>query len=432
METSRMFNIEAENNILGAILNKNDTICDVIDIIEPNDFYKTANKIIYTHMKKLYAARTSIDLMTLVNSLQGVLSDIGGITYISELLGAYSFNSKVKDHAIIVKEKSNIRKLNNIMERTLEELQNGTQKSNEIINSLESESLKMLDKYQNDLLTDSQVMSMTLEQIQTNYENGGGITGIETGLKTLDFAINGLQKQKLYVVAGRPGMCKSALALNICQNVSKDKNVLYYSLEMPAEELGLRRLAMTSFIDSTKIERGKMNDDEWGLIGVKASNIASQKCITNCKPNIHINAIKAQCKKTQLQGNLDLLVIDYIGLMNKKGMGDNSHEQVTNLCIELKNLSKEFNIPVIILSQLNRGCEARPDKRPLLSDLKDSGGVEENADAVILLYRDEYYNKDTDFKNMIECNIAKQRGGRCGVVKLGWKPEYQKITDKGV
>jgi len=432
MNTSRLSNIEAESIILGAIINRNDTITEVVDIVEATDFYHNANQIIYSNMKKLYSEGTSIDITTLVNSLQSTLTEIGGITYLSKLITSYSFNPKTKDYALIVKEKSNMRKLNSILLRSLEELKSGSLKSNEIITSLETESLKIIDKFQEDMLTDVQVMEMTLGQIQSNYENGGGIIGLNTGIKALDNAINGLQKQKLYVVAGRPGMCKSAYALNICQNVSKEKNVLYYSLEMPAEELGLRRLAMTTFIDSAKIERGKLNDNEWENIGMKAAKISSQKCITNCKPNIHINTIKAQCKKAQLQNRLDLLVIDYIGLMSKKGMGDSTHEQIGNICIEFKNIAKEFNIPVIILSQLSRGCEARPDKRPMLSDLKDSGGVEENADVVMLLYRDEYYNKDTEFKNLIECNIAKQRGGRTGTVSLGWKPEYQKITDKGV
>ncbi|MFL0198863.1 DnaB-like helicase C-terminal domain-containing protein, partial [Clostridium sp. WILCCON 0269] len=247
-----------------------------------------------------------------------------------------------------------------------------------------------------------------------------------------DEALNGIQQKKLYVIAGRPGMAKSAFSLNIAQNISKHKHVLYYSLEMSAEELGIRRLAMKSYIDidTLKLEKGKMSDSQWSEISNMASTISKGHCYTDCTPGTHANTMRLQCKKLKMQNKLDVLVIDYIGIMSLKDMGDSRQEKISTVCIELKNMAKEFDIPVIALAQINRGTEIRNDKRPMLSDLKESGGIEENADVVMLLYRDGYYHKDSKEKNVIEVNIAKQRGGRTGTIKLVWQPKYQLITDK--
>ena len=198
---------------------------------------------------------------------------------------------------------------------------------------------------------------------------------------------------------------------------------------MSGDELGIRRLAMKSYVDTLKLEKGKMSDDEWSRIANISSLISKGNCYTDCTPRRDINTIKLQCKKLKMQDKLDFLIIDYIGIMSLKNMGDSRQEQISNVCIELKNMAKEFDIPVIALAQINRGAEARNDKRPMLSDLKESGGIEENADVVMLLYRDEYYHKNTKEKNVIEVNIAKQRGGRTGTIKLVWQPKYQLITD---
>lgn len=428
MELSNFRNVEAEQNILGSILQSNNSILDIVDVIEAKDFYEPKHMIIYNTILELYKQNKGIDVITVFNILGAQAKDVGGLTYLSELYGT-GIPRHIKEHAGIVKEKSKLRSLNIILQKTLKSLSNGKLNSRDIISQIQNETLSMSEINKNKAITDAELMNKTYDMIQRNYESGDKILGLETGISLLDKAINGLQKKKLYVIAGRPGMAKSAFALNIAQKVSETKRVLYYSLEMSEEELGLRRLAMTSFIDSAKIERGSMTDEEWLKITKTTNNISKCNCITDCTPGVHILTMKAQCKKMQLQGGIDALVIDYLGLMSKKNMGDSLREQLSNICEQLKNLAKDFNIPVILLSQLSRAPEGRPDHRPMLSDLKETGGVEENADVVILLYRDEYYNKDTEEKNVIEANIAKQRGGRTGTIKLAWMPQYQKIAN---
>lgn len=427
MIPERFYNIEAEQQVLGAILKNNDVICDVVDIIKAEDFHDTKNQLIYTSILELYKANKSIDITILSEKLMTRLNEVGGITYLSELYGS-SFPYNIKNYIEIIKEKSNMRKIKVMLQTQLNELENGKYKSFEIMNKVQSFNINTEQDKQ--LINDCALMDLTIKTVEDNYKSGGRLLGIPIGIRSIDKAINGLQKEKLYIIAGRPGMAKSAFALNICQNTSKDHVVAYYSLEMSEEELGIRRLAMTSFIDSTKIERGNLDDKEWDVLIKNAGQISNDgKCFTNCRPGIDLNSIRAQCKKIQLQHELDLLIVDYIGLIDRKGMGDNLREEIGNICVGLKNISKEFKIPVIALSQINRGPESRTDKRPKLSDLKESGGVEENADVVMLLYRDEYYNKGTEDPGVLEVDIAKQRGGRTGVLKLSWRPEYQKVTD---
>ena len=425
MNVNNFKNIEAEQNVLGAILVNNDTILQVVDMLEPKDFYDTKHMLIYNTMLKLYKNNEGIDITTVYTSLGTQLKDIGGITYLSELV-ATGVATHIKEHVKIIKEKSKLREIDKLLKTTLKEIQDGNTTSNKIITTLQNISA---DDIQNKILTDEQLMSITCDIIERNSKNDVKILGQEIGIKTLDKALNGLQNKKLYIVAGRPGMAKSAFALNIAQKLSTDHRIMYYSLEMGEEELGLRRIAMTSFIDSGKIERGNMSDEEWEKFSKATNFISKGKCLTDCSTNVSVLNIKAQCKKMQLQGSLDCLIIDFLGLISKKNMGDNLREQISNICVGLKGIAKDFNIPVIVLSQLSRACEARPDHRPLLSDLKETSGIEENADVVMLLYRDEYYDKETEEKNIIEVNIAKQRGGRTGTIKLAWVPQYQLIGD---
>lgn len=428
MDVRRIANIEAEANILGSILVHNNKILTAADILESKDFYDMKNRSIYAAMIMLYKSDKKIDITTLSETLGNKLKDIT-VLYVSQLIDSAPIGG-IKEYCNIVKEKSKMRSLDKIMQRTLSEIESGDKNTSLIIKNLEKYIASSAVYKKSSLINDTELMNKTLNNIQKNYEMGGTILGIETGIKTLDRVLNGLQKGRFYVIAGRPGMAKSAFALNIAQNISKYKNVLYYSLEMSADELGIRRLAMKSYIDTLKLEKGKMSDGEWKKISNTASKISQGSCYTDCTPRRHINDIRFQCKKLKLQNKLDVLVIDYIGIMSIKGMGDNRQEQISNICIELKNVAKECNIPVIALAQINRGAEIRNDKRPMLSDLKESGGIEENADIVMLLYRDEYYHKNSKEKNVIEVNIAKQRSGRTGTIKLTWQPKYQLITDK--
>lgn len=418
-------NIQAEQEVLAAVLLDNEKILEVMDLLQPNDFYSHHNRLLYEAMINLYTQDKPIDIISLKEYFKDDLKPVGGFSYISQL--ASSSLGYKKAHADIVKENANMRKLQIILDGAVKDTEKKDFKK--LLRELQDRTLSLETSDEKVFINDEELMKLTIKLAEVNHQNGGGILGIQTGITPLDKGINGLQKKKLYVLAGRPGMGKSALALNICQNISRKYNVDYYSLEMAEEELGLRRLAMTSFIDTNIIERGAMSDDEWVKMMKHASLISKNKCVTNCKPGIHLNEIRAQAKKRKLQEGLDLIIVDHIGYMDYTGMGDTIREQTSNVCLGFKKIAKELDIPIIILCQLSRGVEHRGDKRPMLSDLKESSGIEENADVVMLLYRDEYYNKDTYDKNVIECNIAKQRGGRTGTVKLGWHGAYQKIAD---
>lgn len=428
MDTRRFANTKAEANILSGILLKSNRILDVVDVLKPQDFYDSKHRAIYTAMLTLYKHNAEISLVTLTEMLKGDKSVT--ISYISEL-AADAPTGGIKECCRIVKEKSRMRTLGQIVQGAMREIETGGKRANTILEGLESQ-LTATTEAKDTLLTDAQLMDGTLEVIQRNYEQGGAILGIQTGIKALDEAINGLQEEKFYVIAGRPGMAKSSFALNIAQNVSKSKKVMFYSLEMGANELGIRRLAMKSLINTVKLEKGEMTENEWKKMSDTSNAISQGHCYTDCTPNRSVNTIRLQCKKLKMQNRLDLLIVDYLGIMSLRGMGDSRQEQVSNVCAELKNMSKEFKIPVIALAQINRGCEMRNDKRPMLSDLKESGGIEENADVVLLLYRDKYYHADTKEPNVIEVNVAKQRGGRTGTIKLTWQPKYQLITDRAM
>lgn len=422
---SSTYNIPAEMEVLGAVFLDNDCMCDIN--LHSDDFFSQKHQLLYKAMQKLYSEGRVIDTTTIADVFKNDIQAIGGFSYLTQIIGATVRFDKSK--VDIIKEKSNLRKMYSLLGNAIEEIKSSNKDFNNIFTELQNGIFSIGGEDPEELLSDEGMMKETLEVIEKNYNLGGRLMGYESGIKPLDEALNGFQRGKLYVIAGRPSMGKSALALNITHGIAKNKWVLFYSLEMGRQEIGVRRLSMSSLIDSVNVERGALKDYEWVKIMKNASVISQSKMITCDKPGANLNDILRQTKKLKLQGKLDMIVIDHIGIMDKQGMGDTLREQTTNICIRLKNMAKEFDIPVILLSQLSRAPEMRADKRPQLSDLKESAGIEENADIVLLIYRDEYYNPDTKDINIIEVNIAKQRGGRAGGIKLCWIPQYQKIAE---
>jgi len=416
-------NIDAEQAVLGAILVNNDSICNVN--LQPNEFFKDKHKMIFMAMQKLYGEAKEIDAINIADYFKGDLQQIGGFSYLADL--ATSAIKLDKHKVEIIRETARLRKLIILCNESMEKAYNN-EVSNAIMESIQGDMAKFTTGEHNYITDDKKLVSDTLQMIEDNHNNGGKVLGMTTGIKSLDIATNGLQ-DKLYVLAGRPGMGKSALAINIAHNVSKDKRVAYFSIEMGAKEIGLRRLAMAGLMHHGNLKKGDLDDEGWKKLMNTAAKVSSYNTITNCKPSISISEIRNECIKIKLQGGLDMIVVDHIGLVNASLLAKETREQITKLCIIGKEMSKEFEIPVVFLSQLSRSCEARANKRPMLSDLKESGGIEENADCVMLLYRDEYYNPETSENNIIECNIAKQRDGSTGTLKLAWVPEYQLIAD---
>lgn len=418
--------IKSEQEILGAILKDNNKIID-IDGLSEEDFYKESHKLIYRAMHKLYSNNSGIDIYTLANILKNRLEDIGGITYLSELYSA-SLTVNYKDHVNIVKDKSNRRAIIKHCQNTIA---SAYEEGNDISHVIDSFQNSVLDVgcSKDDILTAQEMMYRTIKNIEFNFSNGGNIIGMPTGLNSLDNATDGIIKRDLIVVAARPSMGKTLLALNITDNLSVKNKVLLFELEMNEEALGHRMLANKTKINSTRIRRGNLSDTQWATISKHSNNISSRNLFVDTNMNSTVFDIKRKAKRVKMQHGLDCIIIDHIGLIKPSNPKLNRQQQVAEISRELKQIAKELDIAVIILSQLNRGPEQRADHRPMLSDLREAGDIEQDADIVIFLYRDEYYNQETSDKNIMEAIIAKQRNGRVGTVKLFCNLETQTIGD---
>lgn len=422
------YDLDAETNIIGSILKNNNGFLDITSI-KAEDFYNKANQIIFKAIQNMFNKNIPIDIITLKNGMdKESLKSIGGITYITSVQESVISSRNVKYYAKIVKEKSNKRHIFNTCRQALKNIQEEME-LDDVVNSLQNDLLCINEVKSSNMKTDEEIMTSTLDLIQKNYENGGGITGMSTKLKSLDMAMNGLNKGQFTIIAARPGMGKTCFTLNLADNLAEKYKGLFFSLEMVAEKLGIRRLAFNAYIDSTKILKGKMTSVEWDNLVKASGKIANSKLITDDSVGVTIQDIKFKAKRIKMQQGLDFIVIDHIGLLQSTIKTDNRLRQVEEITRQLKIMSKELDIHVIGLSQLSRAPEQRQDHRPILSDLRDSGSIEQDADNIIFLYRDEYYDRETEDKNIIEAIIAKQREGNTGILKYGYSPEFQMIAE---
>lgn len=423
--------LEVEQQLLSALLVNTEAMNDVIDILSSNDFYRTDNQVIFESLKELYMTDVKPDITTVANKIGAdKLAEIGGITYLSQLISSGIGSTNVKSYAQIIKEKSNRRKLIQAAQELMEKAYLEEVEITEIINSTQDKLLETTNVNESYIYTDEKLMNHTLNTVQDRFENGGEIPGMRTGLKLLDNAINGFKKGELNVIAARPSMGKTVFALNLADGLAAQGNkVALFEMEMTPEALGMRRLAAKALVDSIKLNRGQLNDNEWERIGRKTSEIAYRNnMFTDCSVNLSIEDIKARSKRIKQKHGLDVIVIDHLTLMKMPKLSRRDLE-VGYVTMNLKALAKELDVTIILLSQLNRGVEQRADKRPMLSDLRESGSIEQDADLVMFLYRDEYYNPESEQKGVMETNIAKQRNGKTGVLKFAYKEEYQLITE---
>ncbi|APM39424.1 replicative DNA helicase [Clostridium kluyveri] len=423
-----MCNLQAERDLLGSVIIKPDNLCDCIDLVDPDDFYQDSHKLIYSAIKKIYTGSKDVSITTIAESLGKTLSDAGGITYISELAGQTLINNNIKSCGEIIKKYSNIRKLANLLQTNLLKIKNTDADIEDISKELQEFTLKLEVKQNKDDGNISNAMETVLDNLQTRYENGGAIQGIETGLGKLDKAINGLNKTDFIILGARPSMGKTAFALNIALNTSKNSKVSFFSLEMSKEQLLERALAAKALIKLQEIKTGNLEDEKWTRIS-RISGLIVSSNLKIYDQIYSLNGIKAECKKRKLKEGLDIVFIDYLTLIDGVAKSENRNQEVSKISRQLKQMAKELNIVIIALAQLSRAPEQRSDHRPNLSDLRESGSIEQDADIVMFLYRDEYYNADTEEKNIIETIIAKQRNGEIGTLKFKWEPEYQRITD---
>ena len=427
--------VESEQSILGSILLDKDAIITVAETITPTDFYKDAHRIIYESMMALNNKNEPIDMVTLTDELRkrGYLDDIGGATYLTSLSTIVPTTSNVKYYADIVKEKSVLRQLIKASNDIIN-LGYGSGESAE--NVLDFAEKKIFDISQertnDDFKPINQVLMDTYDMIESIYSNKSDVIGVTTGFKDLNKKINGLQRTDLILVAARPAMGKTAFALNLVQNaaIKGNASVAVFSLEMSKEQLAQRMIAAQSNVELKKMKTGTLNDADWPRIISAMAVMSDAKIFIDDTPGIKINELRSKCRKLKMEQGLDLVMIDYLQLMESDSKNESRQQEISKISRSLKILAKELDCPVVALSQLSRAPEQRADHRPVLSDLRESGAIEQDADIVMFLYRDEYYHSDSEKKDLAEIIIAKNRHGETGSVELVWMGSIQRFGDK--
>lgn len=428
MNKEQFFNVNLENNLLGMILNDGKILDDLIDT-KDDVFYNVQNKKLFITMKVLWRDNKEINVPNIHGELKTEVNDVGGVGRLNNLLTANTGSNSYKNITKVLEEYRVRRELFKI-KAGMDSMFSIEKKNDEIINSVldQLDDLMLEDEEDNgDIIP---TLERVAENIEVRRENGGKIKGIETGLVDLDRMINGLNKQEMIVVAARPGQGKTTLANNIAINVAKkNKYVAIFNLEMSKEQIFEKILSNVSMVECSKISNGSLSKEDYLRLGKGENTLVGLS--DNMKVydrTLRIDSILAKAKKLKKQGKLDVLIIDYLQLV--EGDKKQSREQeVSSISRKLKQLSKELNISVIALSQLSRAPEQRADHRPILSDLRESGAIEQDSDVIIFCYRDEYYNAETEEKNIMEMIIGKNRNGAPGIVKAAWVPQYQRISN---
>ena len=434
--------IEAEQAVLGAIFLDADSIIDAMEIIEPQDFYRRSHQIIFQAMIQLNDRNESIDLITLKAEIEksNSLEDIDGLTYLTELSQASPSAASIAYYAKIVDDKATLRNLIQTASRIVTKGFEQDEDVQSIVDQAEKSILEVSEKRNsNGFQSIADVLNRTIENIDQLAQNNEEITGLPTGYAALDKMTAGLQKEELIILAARPAVGKTAFALNIAQNVGTktDRSVAIFSLEMGAESLVNRMLCAEGSIEASHLRTGQLSEEEWRNLIVAMGSLSNASIYIDDTPGIKISEIRARCRKlAQEKGNLGLILIDYLQLIEGTGR-ENRQQEVSEISRQLKKLAKELKVPVIALSQLSRGVEQRQDKRPVLSDIRESGSIEQDADIVAFLYRDDYYQREGDEEdggeepqnnNVIEVIIEKNRSGARGTVELLFIKEYNKFS----
>lgn len=428
--------VEAEQSVVGAMLMDKDAILTASEIISGQDFYQTAYGVIFDSMVELFNEGKPVDLVTLQERLKekDVPPEIASLEFVRDLLNAVPTSANVKYYAEIVSDKSMMRRLIKLNEEIANACYAGKEPVPAILETTEKSVFELLQRRNTgEYVPIKQVVLNTLERIERAAKSKGTVTGIPTGFIDLDYKLSGLQPSDLVLIAARPSMGKTAFVLNIAQYVAfkKDKGVAIFSLEMSKEQLVNRLFALESQVDSQALRTGNLKDSDWEKLIEGAGIIGKSNLIIDDTPGISVSELRSKCRKYKLEHNIELVIIDYLQLMTGSvGRRSESRQQeISEISRSLKALARELNVPVVALSQLSRAVESRPDKRPMLSDLRESGAIEQDADVVMFIYRDEYYNKDSDKKKQAEIIIAKQRNGPVGTVDLAWLADYTKFAN---
>lgn len=426
--------IEAERSVIGSMLMDKDAITTASEIITSEDFYQHQYEVLFSAMIEVFNEGKPVDLITLQNKLKekDLPPELSSLEFIRELITAVPTSANVKYYANIVKEKAVLRRLIKVTEAITNECYLNKEKLENILQDTEKQIFDIVqNRTSGDFVSIKDIVIRSLESIEAAAKNKGSVTGIATGFYDLDYKMAGLQPSDLILIAARPSMGKTAFVLNIAEYVALKSKVTtaIFSLEMSKDQLVKRIISMNSKVDSQSIRSGELQDEDWIKIAESARVIGNSNLIIDDTPGISISELRSKCRKFKLEHNLGLIIIDYLQLMSGSNKVESRQQEISEISRSLKALAREISAPVIALSQLSRAVEQRPDKRPMLSDLRESGAIEQDADVVMFIYRDEYYNHDSEEAGVSEIIIGKQRNGPTGTIKLGWQAQYTKFAN---
>ncbi|MBQ7480113.1 MAG: replicative DNA helicase [Selenomonadaceae bacterium] len=435
MERMPPQNIEAEQAVLGAVLIKKEALTEVQEILKPEDFYREAHRIVYSAMEDLFINNEAVDLVTLTEQLRkkDQLDKVGGLAFVTALANSVPTAANVIYHAKIVREKAELRSL---IDAATEIAGKAYEDADEVETIMDEAEKKILSIAASRTVSDFEpiksILMNSIDRISTLYESKGGLTGLSTGFKDLDALTSGLQASDLVLVAARPSMGKTAFTLNIAAHAAmRGHSVAFFSLEMSKEQLVQRMLCSEGAIDSQRLRTGQLEGEEWGKLIGTADKLSKAKIYIDDTPGITVMELRSKSRRLKAEHGLELIVIDYLQLMQGRSArnSDSRQQEISEISRSLKALARELNVPVVALSQLSRSVESRQVKKPMLSDLRESGSLEQDADIVMFLYREDYYDQDTENKNITEVIIAKHRNGPVDTVSLFFQKEFTKFRD---
>jgi replicative DNA helicase len=425
-------NIQAEQTVLGCMLKDKSSIVNTAETLSEDDFYRESHKMLFKSMLDLFMKDIPVDMITLIEHLKSInmLDGVGGITYITEISDSVIITSNLSSYIKIVKDKAILRKL---IKASTEIMEDSYTKQNDVPDVLDLAEKRIFDIAQNRATNEYEAIGTVLERGITNIENvfnsKGDTTGVPSGFPELDSMTSGFQPGDMILVAARPSMGKTTFSINIAEHVAlkEGKSVVVFSLEMSKEQLVYKILSSQANVDMLKLRTGELSEEHWSRIGKVAGPIAMSKIFIDDTAGVSVMEMRSKCRRIKMEHGIDMILIDYLQLMSGSSRSESRQQEVSEISRSIKALAKEMSCPVIALSQLSRAPEQRADHRPMLSDLRESGSIEQDADLVMFLYRDEYYDKETEDKNVAECIIAKQRNGPTGTVKLAWLGQFSKF-----
>ena len=429
--------IEAEQSVIGSMIIDKSAIARVLEGLEEEDFYRDGHKIIYKTILEMFRNDIAIDLLTLLEYLKStdMLERAGGVTYITELSSSVPTTANLSAYIKIVSDKSTLRKLIKASTAIIEESYNNQSQVENVVDVAEKKIFNIAEKRTTkDFEPLSDVLERGFAQIERLFNNKDELTGVGSGFTDLDSKTSGFQSGDMILIAARPSMGKTTFALNIAEHAAlrEHKSVVIFSLEMSKEQLAYKLLCSEANVDMLKLRTGTLEDKDWENIAMAAGPLSKAKVYIDDTAGVTVMEMRSKCRRLKIEYGIDLIVIDYLQLMSGGAGSDNRQQEVSEISRSIKALAKEMECPVIALAQLSRAPEQRADHRPMLSDLRESGSIEQDADIVMFLYRDEYYNKETEDKNIGECIIAKQRNGPVGTARLAWLGQYSKFGNLDV